>query len=64
MRTCVKLEAGVHRIPRTLHDGSFVRTPFPTKILTAQEKARKAMEELLFTGLSFIAYMVDVGNML
>ena len=38
----------MHRIPRTLHDGSFVRTPFPTKILTAQEKARKAMEELLF----------------
>ena len=43
-----KLEAGVHRIPRTLHDGSFVRTPFPTKILTAQEKARKAIKDILF----------------
>ena len=34
-----KLEAEVHRIPRTIHDGFFVRTPFPTKISTAQEKS-------------------------
>ena len=46
-----KLEAEVHRIPRTLHVGFFVRTPFPTKILieilTAQKKVRNAMKELL-----------------
>ena len=29
----------MHRIPRTIHDGFFVRTPFPTKISTAQEKS-------------------------
>ena len=43
----IQLEAEVHRIPRTLHDGFLVRTPFPTKIFTAQEKVRNAMEELL-----------------
>ena len=43
----IKLEAEVHRIPRTLHHGSFVRTPFPTKILTAHEKVQNAMEEFL-----------------
>ena len=56
-----KLEANVHRITQTLHDGCFVRTPFPTKILTAQEKTRK-WKSSFFTGRSFIAYMVDVAK--
>ena len=34
----------MHRIPRTLHVGFFVRTPFPRKILAAQEKVVYEMQ--------------------
>ena len=53
----------MHRIPRTLHDGFFCSDAISDEDIDRTGKGSKC-DGRAPTGLSFIAYMVDVGNML